>query len=150
MNQQRTRALGHFLALLTVVAVLGAAGCAGGKRASISGHVNYQGRPVTSGTVVLIGQDGQASAPGNVQPDGSFSIARAPVGVDKVSFDNPPPPRTAPPVGKRAPADDPEYAETAKAAAHYVPTPPKFKDPLQSGLTVEVKSGNNTCDIELK
>ena len=61
MNQQRTRVFGHFLALLTVVAALGAAGCAGGKQASISGHVNYNGRPVTSGTVVLIGQDGKAA-----------------------------------------------------------------------------------------
>jgi anaerobic selenocysteine-containing dehydrogenase len=56
MNQQRTRAFGHFLALLTVVAALGAVGCAGGKQASISGHVNYQGKPVTSGTVVLMRQ----------------------------------------------------------------------------------------------
>jgi len=152
MNKQlRTRTLRGFLAALFLLAVLGATGCSGAKQASVTGRVSYKGKPVTSGTVVLFDQNGHASDLGNVQPDGTYTIARAPVGTDKVSFDNPPPPKTALPPGQKAPpANDPEFAEAAKAKANYVPTPPQYKDPVQSGLTVEVKSGKNTIDIDLK
>src|SRR5207248_4958499 len=58
--------------------------------------------------VVLIGEDGKASDPGAVQPDGTYSIAKSPVGTVKVSFDNPPPPESRTSSGGKLPANDPE------------------------------------------
>ena len=146
----RQRAGVRFSGLLAL-AVLGVAGCAGGERpASVYGHVSYKGKPVTSGTVVFVSEDGKSSYPGQVQPDGSYAIAQAPVGEVRLSFDNPPPPRTAPPLGQKPPANDPEYQEAAKAASLYVPTPVHFKDPDKSGIIFDLRRGSNECDIDLK
>jgi hypothetical protein len=137
------------LVSLALTAVLGAAGCAGGEKpASVSGHVTYKGKPVTSGTVVLVTSDGKVSDPGAVQPDGSYKIAHSPTGTLKVAFDNPPPHASS---GAKLPANDPENKANAEEAAHYVPTPPKYKDAQQSGLTVQIKRGQNSdCNIILQ
>lgn len=125
-----------------------AGGCGGGgdRPASVSGRVTYNGKSVTSGTVVLLSTDGKASDPAAVQPDGTFSIAKAPAGTVKVVFDNPPPPR----VDRRLPANDPEAQAASAGAGRYVLTPPHYKDPTKSGLTLELKSGKNpNSDITL-
>lgn len=125
-----------------------ASGCGAGgdKPASVSGRVTYNGKTITSGTVVLVGADGKASDPGAVQSDGSYSIARSPAGTVKVVFDNPPPP----PVDKQLPASDPESKAAAEAITRYVPTP-QYKDPAKSGLTLELKAGKNpNSDINLR
>jgi hypothetical protein len=147
---QRQRATAYPAQALSLLAVtLLASGCGGGgdKPASVSGHVTYNGKAVTSGTVVLLGADGTASATGAVQPDGTYSIAKSPAGKVKVVFDNPPPP----PVDRRLPADDPESRAAAEDAARYVPTPPHYKDPESSGLTLELQKGKNpNSDITLR
>ncbi|HEY7308262.1 MAG TPA: hypothetical protein VH643_02765 [Gemmataceae bacterium] len=135
-------------ALPLFIAALLTSGCGmGGDRpATVSGRVTYNGKTVTSGTVVLVGADGKASDPGAVQPDGTYSIARSPAGTVKVVFDNPPPP----PIDKRLPASDPEFKEATDAAARYVPTPPQYQVPEKSGLTLELKAGKNAnSDINL-
>jgi hypothetical protein len=136
------RRLGAFS--LLVAGCLALAGCHGGKLpARVSGKVTYQGRPVTSGVVVLVGADGKTSTPGVVGPDGTYRIAQAPAGRARVAFDNPPPQRVAP--------DDPEAGNAAQEAARYVWTPPQYRDAAQSGLTLELKRGmNSNRDIELK
>jgi hypothetical protein len=136
------RRLGPFS--LLAAAFLGLAGCRGGNLpASVSGKVSYQGRPVTSGVVVLVGADGKTSTPGAVGPDGTYRIAQAPAGTVRVAFDNPPPPHVAP--GNLGAGD------AAQAFASYVPTPLKYTDAAQSGLTLELKRGMNpNRDIELK
>src|SRR5438132_13142015 len=94
MSSQRKRCGVRFaLTPLFVVICLGPAGCTGRDRpASVSGKVTYNGKPVTSGIVVLVGKDGKTSDLGYVKDDGSYSIAKAPSGPVKVSFDNPAPP----------------------------------------------------------
>jgi hypothetical protein len=148
MNWQCVTAGPRRLLPLFAAALL-AGGCGGGgdKPASATGKVTYNGKTVTSGVVVLVGADGKVSDPGQVQPDGTYSIARAPAGSVKVSFDNPPPPV----IDRKAPAKDPEVQEARKEAARYVPTPLQYKDPAKSGVTLELKRGKNTnCDINLK
>jgi hypothetical protein len=136
------RRLGAFS--LLVAGCLALAGCKGGELpAAVSGKVSYQGKPVTSGVVVLVGADGKASTTGAVGPDGTYCIAQAPAGTVRVAFDNPPPQRVAP--------GDPEARDAAQAAARYVPTPLQYRDAAQSGLTLELKRGTNpNRDIELK
>ncbi len=138
---------------LALALVLGGLGCgeASDKPASVSGRVTYKGKAVTSGIVVLVGKDGKVSDPGPVQADGTYKIAKAPVGPMKVSFDNPPPAHATAPPGQKLPAHDPEAQENAKESARYVATPAKFKDPEHSGVTLEIKKGKNeNCDIALK
>jgi hypothetical protein len=139
-------------AALFLAGCIGLAGCQGKASAPVSGKVTYQGRPVTSGVVVLIGPDGKTSSPGLVRPDGTFTIPNAPVGTVKVSFDNPPPPRvTSAPGAPRGGAAAQEEQENAAQARLYVPTPLQYKDPNRSGVTLTVKRGKNDgCDIALK
>jgi hypothetical protein len=146
MIARRTRVAHGWLPALFAAALL-AAGCGvgGDKPASVSGHVVFNGKPVTSGVVVLIGANGKASEPGSVQSDGAFSIAKSPAGKVKVSFDNPPPP----PVTNQPGAANPEAKEQAETAAHYTPTPLAYKDPDQSGVTLDLKAGKNE-NIEIK
>jgi hypothetical protein len=147
-NQFVTRSMRRLITMLVLTPGLVAIGCAGGdKPASVSGKVTYNGKPVTSGTVVLIGE-GKNSDPGAVQADGTYAIARAPLGRVKVAFDNPPPVQSRP--ASPAQKNDPEFQEQAQEAARYVKTPEKYKDPDQSGLSFELRRGKNTCDIDLK
>jgi ribosomal protein L35AE/L33A len=147
MTRKQVRRL---FALLPLLALLGAMGCSkgGDRSASVSGKVTYNDKPVTSGTVVFIGADGKASDTGVVQPDGTYSVAHAPTGAVKVSFDNPAPAKTT--GGAPLPANDPEAKENAKEASLYVPTPAKYKDPNQSGLTCTLKSGKNSYDVIMR
>src|SRR5437016_3362903 len=49
-----------------------ATGC-GGNTAIVSGKVTYQGRPVTSGSVIVLNQDGTAES-WVILPDGTYSV----------------------------------------------------------------------------
>jgi hypothetical protein len=147
--QRRRATVGLAQALVLLAVTLLASGCGGDsdKPASVSGRVTYNGKAVTSGTVVLLGADGTASAASVVQPDGTYSIAKSPAGTVKVVFDNPRPW----PVDRRLPADDPESRAAAEDIARYVPTPPHYKDPVMSGLTLELRAGKNpNSDITLR
>jgi hypothetical protein len=47
-------------------------------------------------------------------------------------------------------AENAEMREAAKRAALYVPTPPKYEDASQSGLTTNVTPGENTYNLDLR
>lgn len=146
MRRRQTRTSSVWLAAFVMAALL-AGGCGGGDQpASVSGRVLYNNKPVTSGTVTLLGENGKASDPGMVKADGTYFIAKAPAGKVKVSFSNPPPT----PIGNPTNPTDPEVKERADGAARYVATPQKFGDANQSGLTLDLKAGKNeNCDIIL-
>ena len=134
-------------ALLVLAAAAG--GC-GRSTATLSGTVTYRGRPVTSGEVVFLSQDGTASAHAPIRPDGHYTVTGVRAGTARVAVDNPPPSWYA--TGQRLPAalaNDPEVREARAQAARYVPTPPRYRDPNQSGLTHTVGKGSQTYDIAL-
>ena len=134
-------------ALLVLAAAAG--GC-GRSTATLSGTVTYRGRPVTSGEVVFLAADGRTAAHAPIGPDGRYTVPGVPLGEARVAVDNAPPPwyATAPrlPAGL---ANDPEVREARAQAARYVPTPPRYRDPNQSGLTHTVGKGSQTYDIAL-
>jgi hypothetical protein len=135
---------GWLSAFFTAALFAGGCGAGGDKPASVSGRVTFNGKPVTSGVVVLVGADGKSSDPGAVQADGTYSIAKSPAGKVKVAFDNPPPP-----VNVQRGAANPEAKEEAAAAARYTPTPLTYNNPDQSGVTLDLKAGKNE-NIEIK
>jgi hypothetical protein len=140
------------VALLALALAIGAGVSGCGKRsATVSGQVTYKGKPVTSGTVVFFGADGQPSPPATVQEDGTYKATTVPTGPVKVVVDNPPPLQYG--LKQKAPkemANDPEIQQAAQQAKNYVPTPPKYGDVKQSGLTTELSGGSNNYNIELK
>jgi hypothetical protein len=145
MTAKRTRSAFRLAALLVAAASVGVLGC-GKKTATITGTVTYNNKPVTSGEVIFLSQDGHASAHAPIHADGSFTVTNAPVGPVQVAVDNPPPTKVQ--VTSKN-GNDPEVREARQQAAHYVATPLKYRDPKQSGLHFDARPGSNEYDITL-
>jgi hypothetical protein len=146
MLSKPLRALG----LGALLALAAAAGGCHKSTTTLSGTVTYRGRPVTSGEVVFLAEDGTAGAHAPIGPDGHYSVTGVPAGPVRVGVDNPPPSWYA--TGQRLPAalaNDPEVREARAQAAHYVPTPWRYRDPNHSGLTHTVERGGQSYDIAL-
>lgn len=135
------------LALLSSVA---AAGCGNRKAVAVRGKVTYRGAPLTMGSVVLISEDGQTSARGPIQPDGTYEIDKAPLGKVKAGVSNPPPPGARGGQPLSGPRNDPETKQARALAGQYVPTPEKYTDPQKAGLSYDIPSGGRTLDIDLR
>lgn len=126
--------------------------------ATVTGRVTLEGKPVANAFIVLVGEDGRATRPAVIQPDGSYRVERAPTGRVLVSVDGVPaagPPLAGPPQrpGKQSAQepDDPELALIRAGKTEAAQAPPRFKDPAQSGLALDLKPGlNSGCDLELK
>jgi hypothetical protein len=143
----RTKAIHKAVLLLFGgLAALGAAGCGGGSR-EVSGTVSYRGRPLASGTVLLLAGDGRPYN-GAIGPDGSFTIKDVPTGEARVA------------VTSFAPADPerPSWAGAVLPAANgrmatltgIVSTiPPRYGDLGQSGLAVTVEE-DTRLDLDLE
>jgi hypothetical protein len=131
-----------------LLVLLGLAGCGKGN-GQVSGWVTWNGQPVSSGSVLMIGRDG-IPAYGTIQPDGSYTIKRLRTGVVKVAVTSPAP--LAPVPAKGAVGTKFHFAGNASAApaAGWFPIPEKYGDPETADLTFEVKKGLNSFDIDLR
>jgi hypothetical protein len=118
--------------------LMGMTGCSGGTsslpKAPVAGIVTYQGRPLSTGRVVFYHQSGQAVA-GDVGADGVFKLiafqSRNQVAIECVGPEQPNPngrPRILP--GRSL-------------------IPNRYTDFSTSGLTIEVKPGQNQADFAL-
>jgi hypothetical protein len=129
------------LAALLALLSCSVAGCGSGL-AEVSGTVSYKGKPLPSGTIQFLGQDGIPRA-GRIQPDGTFSV-QVPVGEAKiiVSRDEPaaPGPAGRAASGGRRPAPPTPSADQL---------PRRYSDWDASRLTVVVKRGKTTQDFAL-
>ena len=78
--------------------------------------------------------------------DGKYTITDFIAGPAKVTVLTTPPPSG----GGRAPAGAPVIqAPTTAAPGKYVPIPAKYNNAQQSGLSIDVKGGENTKDFPL-
>lgn len=118
--------------LLTLASV---AGCSndGGRSAMVSGKVTLANAPVTAGTVLFINEGGHAAS-AELQPDGTYTLHCRP---DRYQVAVTPPP----------PADP--LASSGAAVTPQADIPAQYQDFARSGLSTEVKPGNNTFDIPL-
>ncbi|MCG6155034.1 hypothetical protein [Rubinisphaera margarita] len=109
--------------------------------ARVQGTVSYQGKPVTTGTVMFIPVGGGPPATGQIQPDGSyvmktyFSADGAVLGEHKVTI-------TALDMGTGLPEDE---ATEPKALI-----PEKYSRDATSGLTATVGDDENEIDFPLE
>jgi hypothetical protein len=124
--------------LFCAIAVISLTGCSRSherETAKVSGIVTLDGKPLTRGTVMFVPAAGRAGT-GVIAADGSYQLTTyqpddgALVGSHKVSV--------AIPLG----------SETAPAAAS--PIPQRYSSAESSGLTFEVKAGEeNRIDLKL-
>jgi hypothetical protein len=151
-------------ALLAICLFAGAAallvGC-GDSKGTLHGKVTYlkkgQSIPVTGGTISFYDSKGHPVISGTIAAEGTFNISEVPRGKWKVTVN------TASAKTPRDPTkdarNDPRAAakkkdaplpERARAAGIYVKIPSKFLHPSSSGVTIEVKGGDQEADIVLK
>jgi hypothetical protein len=139
--------------LLIVAFTLAPLGCGAGK-ASLSGKVLFKGRPVTQGSVSVYSETG-AFASADIQPDGSYSIPECPTGKLKIAVSSPDPQEiaaqaaTAKASGRLAP-NAPEPPAPKAPATSWFSLDPRYANPDDSGLTVDVSAGDNEHDIILE
>lgn len=156
------------LLLLPVVAVLAAAGCGGSNTlapASVSGSVNYKGKPVTGGQVLFYSGTNGTPYSATIAPDGTYSIADIPAGELVVCVDT----ESLSPEQKESAGKDAKRREAmmgnrqppagrggsgggaaaAEAEGKYVKLPAKYANPKTSPVTYTTKTGRQVYNIEL-
>jgi hypothetical protein len=134
----RTVLNGTRLACWFAVTLL-ATGCAPGY-GNVSGSVSYQGKPLTTGTIIFY-DAGNGAPSAEIKPDGTYTVPHVRAGTAKVAIMMP---MDIPFMGFGGSGGG-KTPEPAKVPS----LPPKFADPAQSGLTCQIKTGSNTCDLKL-
>jgi hypothetical protein len=140
--------------LFAVAAVVVAASGCGQSYTDVTGKVSYRDRPVVYGTVSIIGPD-QMTYYGTIQLDGTFTVPKVPVGPVKLGVYSPDP-YFEPPV---PPAVKARIEEARRASGEkerpkppkgqWVRLPPKYADPLSSGLVADVGSQPEPIHLRL-
>jgi hypothetical protein len=150
----------RLFSLVVFLSALGLAGC-GPRTGSVSGKVNFNAKPLPSGTITFIGGKGDKSQWSTIAADGSYQVNNVPAGTVKITVETTPPmnpggaslsgtkPPSVPGVPPPPDQSSPLAGGDAAKPGAYVAIPPKYKDPEQSGLSMEVKSGKNEKNIDL-
>jgi hypothetical protein len=151
MNTRLTLAgwfrLGGGILVAALAAIPGACTPATG---TVSGKVTYKGKPLTSGTVVFMG-DKNVTAQSPIDSEGRYSLKIA-AGPAKITVAVPTP--VSVPAGQRMMdpskmgASD-KTVEKSKPSEKPVRIPAKYTDPSGTPLTYTVQSGNQEHDINL-
>lgn len=136
----------NFLGLMCLLLI---SGCGGGKPAGkVSGKVTFNGAPVTEAAIVFENQAAGVSAKVNLGPDGTYVAKTA----DSIGL---------PPGNYQVAVTPSQVAETDEVPLVAAPSgneqdppsaiPAKYHSPATSGLTADVKAGDNPpFDFDLK
>jgi hypothetical protein len=143
----------RFCTPLVFLVLLG--GC-GDRAATLSGNVTYQGRTVTSGSVIVVNADGTAKS-GVIEPDGTYTVEGVKLGRVKIGVFSPDPAH-ARSILKADENRAKTVRRTAKkarpagkaAAGGWFPLPHNLGDPDKSGLACDVTESHIQHDIDMK
>lgn len=91
-------------------------------RATAAGTITFDGKPLPAGTIFFLSTNGAADTAVKIR-DGAYFTDRAPVGKNSVIVDT----------------SSIQMGNPAK----YVPIPAKYNDTTTSGLSAEIKPGEN-------
>ncbi len=133
-------------ALLTLLLAVSLTGC-GARREEVSGVVRYNGKPLSSGTIQFLGEDGIPYA-GKIQPDGTFAV-EVPVGEAKVIVSCVDETRLARLTSQMAANREGRGAPPPTSAGTSSLIPQRYADWDASGLTVHVQRGKTVQDFDL-
>jgi hypothetical protein len=130
------------LAALALLAASGLPGCGGEPRGRVFGKVTFRGAPVTQGMVLFNNAAKGVYMSTEIHPDGSYLVLTAkgvglPLGSYLVAVA---PPLVEPTGFARGSAKYPECDNI----------PVKYRDPKTSGLSLEVRKGENPFSIDLQ
>lgn len=123
------------VALALLAASVSFPGCSQGPpEGSLQGRVTLKGEPFSNARVNLVNVNTGAAVAAELNPDGSFTVPKLPVGTYVVFL---------------APLEvgDPDNPEAGSGQDPNVP--PECYDQTQSRLRVEIKAGPNSATIEL-
>lgn len=121
----------------------------------MKGKVIFNKKPLPAGQISFIGSKSTVMA--EIQPDGSYEIANAPVGEVNITVKTvplaemmgkgSPPPKGIGPM--KPPDGGGNEAGGAAKPGKYVRIPDRYADPARSQLKFTVKKGDNEHDVEL-
>jgi hypothetical protein len=130
----------------------------------VTGRVTFRGKPVVSGSVVMLGADNKlVSCP--LDAEGRYALNDFPLGTVQVAVvsPNPNPPLRLPRrllkrrekeikllEEKKDVKDSPAPAAPKVDSNKWFPLPKQYELADTSGITTTIHSGDNTFDIELK
>jgi hypothetical protein len=129
--------------LVLLLFALGFSGCNAAKNIHpVVGRVSYQSKPVAEGMVRFSNPQAGIDVLAKLQPDGAYSVRMAngnglPEGTYAVAVV---PPHVDSPVGAMTPTPQPQCPDI----------PQKYQGPSTSGLTLTVKPGDNSFDIDMQ
>jgi hypothetical protein len=140
-------------------------GCGPG-RGEVHGQVTYQGKAVSRGSVVMVGDDRKPIV-GRIEADGKYSIQGVPAGIVRIAVLSPNPGEVSnsirrSPQNMKGPANfkskfgsqiaQSDELETGGKGARskWFRLPQQYEDPDTSGITTEIRRGDNAFNIELR
>ena len=127
---------------LAIVVTVLCLGC-GPTPSAISGKVTYEGKPITTGTIVFVSQNGKVVS-GNIW-QGEYQVEGVEIGpgANVSVISHVPSPMMRPPTG---PIEDIPQRESLE----FVPIPDRYASASKSGLVCEVVEGEQTHDFSLQ
>jgi len=150
------RIIGSVL-LLSLVCLATSPGCGGSGRSPlgrVTGTVSYKGQPIQSGTIIfeVAGarpangkiEGGQITEVTTHEPNDGAPVGQAKIAVFATEAAAPSPAATGGDPGQQIVIDENYMGAGAKSLI-----PPKYSDPATSGLTWEIKKGDNTVTLDL-
>jgi hypothetical protein len=137
LGRNRGTCWGWQTLLLALPILAGCSNSPSGPPSAVTGKVTLAGAPLTAGTVLLMTETGNAAS-AEVRPDGSYALRCNP---DRFQVAVTPP---APIDPLTVPVGTPTSSSPSQPSI-----PKKYHDFGTSGLSVDVKKGNNTFDIVL-
>jgi hypothetical protein len=151
----KLRASRLLLAGCLILLTLGTVGCA--SRGDLSGKVSYQGKPLASGSVLLV-RAGAIPMTTRIEEDGSYHFTDVPVGEVKLAVFSPDPAQEA---EARKKAEEKRLSSSEKPLPPLPPLPEidrskwfaipiEYRDVEHSGLRITINGGPNSHPIELK
>ena len=144
--------------IIVALAVLPAlTGCS--TKATLTGKVSYKGRTVTSGSVIVLNDDGTAES-GVIHPDGTYVVEGVKKGHVRLGVFSPNPAHARSILNpednrsKAMPKGGKSAAKPAKPApklapADWFPIPLELGDPEKSGLSCDVDRGQFEFNIDI-
>jgi hypothetical protein len=141
----------RWLGALAVAVCVAVFGCGGVGKGTITGKVTYKGQTLKGGRVTYSVKGKSVLA--EIGEDGTYTAADVPTGEAKVTVQTSYLQQMARAPKYKVPEGAPEGYKAGgdpSAAKRYVAIPPNYEDLELTNLTYNVKSGNQTNDIDLK
>jgi len=141
MNGQNKRFASSMAATWAVLVLVMLTGCHGKSPGNVSGTVKFDGKPLTAGTITFFDEKNRATS-SQINADGTYEVHGVWAGQAKIAV--------AVPLAIAFDSASVPGAKPMQFGPKNVPVlPAKYLDAETSGLTCDVRGGDQVHDIEL-